>query len=90
MKPQIAVIAVTAALAGAARLISLMGLAGRISAGVWIAMYTVPILAPLSSIALQLYERRGRRAGKIWHRAQTVLDVLATAVWRLHCAKLFG
>ena len=80
MKPQIAVIAVTAVLVGAAWLISLMGLAGRISAGVWIAMYAVAILAPLSLIAMPLYERRGRRAGKVWHRAQTVLDVLATAV----------
>ena len=62
MKPQIAV---TAVLVGAAWLISLMGLAGRISAGVWIAMYAVAILAPLSLIAMPLYERRGRRAGKV-------------------------
>ena len=90
MKPWIAVIAIVAAQVGAAWLISLTGFAGRISAGVWITMYAVAILAPLSSIAMPLYERRGRRAGKVWYRAQTVLDVLALAVWRLHCAKLFG
>ena len=90
MKPWIAVIAIVAAQVGAAWLISLTGFAGRISAGVWITMYAVAILAPLSLIAMPLYERRGRRAGKVWHRAQTVLDVLATAVWLLHCAKLFG
>ena len=90
MKPWGAVIAVVAAGLGAAWLISLTGLVGQISAGVWIAMYAVAILAPLSSIALQLYERRGRRAGAVWHRAQTVLDVLALAVWLLQGAKLFG
>lgn len=90
MKRLVAVIAVTAALVGTAWLISLTGLAGRISAGVWIAMYAVAILAPLSSIALQLYERRGRRAGKVWRRTQMILDVLALAVWTLHGAKLFG
>ena len=89
MKSWGAVIAITAAGLGAAWLISLTGLAGRISAGMWIAMYAVAMLVPLSSIALQLYERRGRRAGKVWHRAQTVLDVLALAVWLLHGAKLF-
>ena len=90
MTPWGAVIAITAAGLGAAWLISLTGLAGRISAGMWIVMYAVAILALLSSIALQRYERRGRRAGKVWHRAQTVLDVLALAVWLLHGAKLFG
>ena len=90
MKPWIAVIAIVAAQVGAAWLISLTGFAGRISAGVWITMYAVAILAPLSSIAMPLYERCGRRAGKVWHRAQTVLDVPALAVWMLHGAKLFG
>lgn len=90
MKPWGAVIAVTAAGLGAAWLVSLTGFAGRISAGMWIAMCAAAILAPLSSIALQLYERRGRRAGAVWRRAQTVLDVLALAVWLLHGAKLFG
>ena len=65
MKPWIAVIAIVAAQVGAAWLISLTGFAGRISAGVWITMYAVAILAPLSSIAMPLYERRGRRAGKV-------------------------
>ena len=90
MKPWGAVVAIVAAGLGAAWLISLTGLAGRISAEVWIAMYAVAILAPLSSNALQLYERRGRRARKVWRRAQTVLDVLALAVWLLQGAKLFG
>ena len=90
MKSWGAVIAVMAAGLGAAWLISLTGLAGRIGAGMWIAMYAVAMLAPLSSIAFQRYERRGRRAGKVWHRAQTVLDVPALAVWMLHGAKLFG
>ena len=65
MKSWGAVIAITAAGLGAAWLISLTGLAGRISAGMWIAMYAVAILAPLSSIAMPLYERCGRRAGKV-------------------------
>ena len=90
MKSWGAVIAIVAAGLGAAWLISLTGLAGRISANAWIAMYAVAILVPLSSIALQRYERRGRRAGAVWHRAQTILDALALAVWLLHGAKLFG
>ena len=90
MKSWGAVIAIVAAGLGAAWLISLTGLAGLISANAWIAMYAVAILVPLSSIALQRYERRGRRAGAVWHRAQTILDALALAVWLLHGAKLFG